>query len=126
MFLNNRKKNRLVPFIIMASLLAGSCMYDKEELLYPGVNTPPTCATVPASFNADILPLITNNCASPGCHDASASGGRIFQNYNQISGAKDRINIRAVVQKSMPASGPLSPAEINKIKCWIEAGALNN
>jgi hypothetical protein len=37
-----------------------------------------------------------------------------------------RINERVILQKSMPPTGPLPPAEINQLKCWIAAGALNN
>jgi hypothetical protein len=37
-----------------------------------------------------------------------------------------RIMQRAVVEKTMPTSGPLLPAEIAKLKCWISSGALNN
>lgn len=126
MFLNNRKKNRSAVFIILGLVLVGGCKYDKEELLSPAPNPSNTCATIPATFNANVLPLVTTKCAIPGCHNAAASGGRIFQNYNQVNLAKDRINTRVVVEKSMPPFGPLSPSEINTLKCWIEAGGLNN
>ncbi|MEO5891363.1 MAG: hypothetical protein ABIQ31_14010 [Ferruginibacter sp.] len=112
--------------LLLVSVLAGSCYYDKEELLYPGNNQPPNCATAPASFSADVLPLVMSKCAIPGCHDATASGGFTFQNYNQVSAAKEMINIQVVIQKTMPATGALPPAEINIIKCWIEGGGLNN
>lgn len=102
------------------------CYKDKEELLYPGSTDSVDCATVPASFAADIQPLITSRCAIPGCHDATASGGAILQTHAQISGKKDRVNQRAIVDKTMPPTGALPPAEIEKIKCWIDAGAPNN
>lgn len=115
-----------LPVFFLMVVLATGCYYDKEELLYPGSNQPVDCTTVAAKFNADVLPLITTKCATSNCHDASAAGGRIFQTYAQISGAKDRINTRAVVEKSMPQTGPLLPAEVNILKCWIESGAPNN
>ena len=102
------------------------CYNNKEEILYPGSFIPVDCNTVPAKFAADVLPLITAKCAIPGCHDATASGGAVFQNYTQISSKKDRIYTRAVIERSMPAAGALLPAEINKLKCWIDGGALNN
>jgi uncharacterized membrane protein len=102
------------------------CYYDNADSLYPGSNQPVNCATVPAKFGADISPLITAKCATAGCHNTTAAGGIILQNYTQISAAKNRINVRAVVEKSMPSSGPLSITEINSIKCWIESGAPNN
>jgi len=126
MLLNNRKRKWLAMAILIVPMVAGSCYYDKEELLYPGSNEPTDCATSPASFNADVRPLITSKCAIPGCHDATASGGFTFQNYNQISSAKDAIKVQAVIQKTMPATGSLSPAEIKTLKCWIESGGLNN
>lgn len=108
------------------SLISSSCYYDKEELLYPGSNLPVDCTTVAAKFSADIAPIMSGKCATSGCHNATAAGGVILQTYAQISAAKDRINVRCVVQKSMPPSGPLPLSEINKLKCWIDAGAPNN
>lgn len=128
----NRYKNKvnsktgLIAVVLAGVLSMQSCYYDKEDVLYPGSTSPANCATTAAKFSANVLPLITSKCAIGGCHDATASGGRIFQNYSQISAAKDRINVRAVVEKSMPSSGPLSTAEVNIIKCWIEGGGLNN
>lgn len=106
--------------------LFSGCYNDKQEILYPGSTTAPDCATVPSKFAADIYPLITSKCAIPDCHDATASGGNTFQNYSQISSKKDRINVRVIMEKSMPPAGALLPDEINKIKCWINNGALNN
>jgi hypothetical protein len=126
MLLNSRKKNWLAVLILIVPVLAGSCKYDKEELLYPDTKQQGVCDTIPASFNAVVFPLITSRCASPGCHDETASGGFTFQNYSQISDAKDMINTQAVIQKTMPETGPLSTAEINKLRCWIENGGLNN
>jgi uncharacterized membrane protein len=119
-------KTGFVIGMIAATAFVQGCYYDKEELLYPGSNTPVDCSTVNAKFAANVQPLIASKCATSGCHDVTASGGLIFQNYSQISGVKDRINARAVTEKTMPPSGPLQPAEINIIKCWIEAGAPNN
>lgn len=120
------KQARILILVFIVVACTQSCYYDKEELLYPGSNTPVDCTTVNAKFAANVLPLISAKCASSGCHDATASGGLILQNHAQISGAKDRINTRAVVEKSMPAAGPLPPSEINIIRCWIESGAPNN
>ena len=119
-------RSRIYISLFIAVAFTQGCYYDKEELLYPGSSTPVDCTTINAKFAADVLPLISSECATSGCHDATASGGLIFQNHAQISGAKDRINTRAVVEKTMPAAGPLQPSEINIIRCWIESGAPNN
>jgi uncharacterized membrane protein len=113
-----------VSLLIMITLVQ-SCTYNKEELLYPGSTLPPSCDSIP-SFQSSIKNIIINKCAISGCHDAFASGGYIFQNYAQISGAKDNIKAAAVVQKIMPLSGTLEPSEINQLRCWIENGAPNN
>lgn len=111
---------------LLAFTLISGCYNNKEELLYPGSNTPPRCATTPAKFSTDVLPLIQSKCAIPGCHNAAASGGLTFQTYTQISAAKLRIHTQAVVQKTMPPTGPLLPAESDKLKCWIDGGGLND
>ena len=77
-------------------------------------------------FSTDVLPLIQSRCATANCHDASASGGIILQNYTQVFTVKDRIKTRAVVQKTMPVFTPLNAAETATLKCWIDNGAINN
>ena len=116
-----------VSIAFFSALAFTSCYYDKEELLYPGSTAAVDCSTVPATFSTEVLPLFTTRCALSGCHNAaSASGGLVLDSYTQANAKKDRINIRAVVEKSMPPTGPLAPAEAAKIKCWIDGGALNN
>lgn len=113
-----------VVFSLLGIILITGCTYNKEELLYPG--QPADCNTIPAKFSSDVLPLITTKCAISNCHDATAAGGFIFSNYTQISSAKDLIKVVAVLQKTMPQTGPLASSEINILKCWIDSGAPNN
>ncbi len=115
----------MVPAFIAAIIVAGSCYYDKSELLYPGSTTEVDCSIINAKFSANVLPLITSKCAIPTCHDA-ASGRVTLISYDQIFAQKDRIYARAVVEKTMPLSGPLLPAESNILKCWINNGAPND
>ena len=123
----HKAKNPLIPTLVSISILfAASCRYDKAELLNPPSNNPINCATSPAKFRSDILPLIASKCATPGCHNTDAAGGVVLQNYAEINSAKDRIYERAVVEKSMPLAGPLPAAEINLLKCWIDNGAKND
>ena len=128
-YINHCEKNKNIFVLSLLSifiLVIPGCYIDKEELLYPGSTLAVDCTSTPAKFATDVQPLILSKCAVSGCHNASASGGLIFQNYAQVNAAKDRINARAVIEKTMPASGALLPAEIAKIKCWIDGGALNN
>ncbi|MEO8771024.1 MAG: hypothetical protein ABI402_13080 [Ferruginibacter sp.] len=123
---NGSSINRMIISLCTTIFILTGCYNDKEDILYPGSNNPTDCATVPSKFATDIYPLITSKCAISGCHDATASGGVILQNYTQVNSKTDRINARAVMEKSMPPTGALLPDEISKIKCWISSGALNN
>lgn len=119
---------RILLFFFMSLIIisGAGCYYDKEELLYAGTATV-DCTTVVAKFAADINPIIQSKCATTGCHSsAAAAGGSVLVTYAQIAGQVTRIMQRAVVEKTMPTSGPLLPAEIAKLKCWISSGALNN
>ena len=117
----------IIPVLLFTLLIINGCYNDNAELLYGSQNT--DCNTVQAKFGTDIIPIVTSRCAIPGCHDANGASnpaGFSLQTYVQISAKKDRINARVVLEKSMPPTGPLTPAEIDKMKCWIASGALNN
>ena len=120
------KKTAMFLLFAGITLMAGSCYYDKGETLYPGTYNVVDCSTVAAKFAANVQPIIQAKCATGGCHDASSAGGVSLLTYDQINAAKDRVKTRAVDQKTMPTSAPLLPAEINTLKCWLEAGAQNN
>jgi hypothetical protein len=111
--------------VILVTMVAiSSCYYDKEEQLYPSsfINVPDTATYY---YAKDIQPIISGSCAISGCHVAGT--GRVdLSTYTGVKNNVAAVNNRAVVIKDMPASGPLSPADINKLKNWIEAGALNN
>ena len=113
-------------FITTVFSIAG-CRYNKEELLYSGRTTHTNCTTINAKFVTDVLPLISSKCATPGCHNAASSaGGAVLVTYSQIVALAAQIKQRSVVEKTMPSNGPLSPAEIAILKCWIDAGAPDN
>lgn len=112
--------------ILPLLLFITGCYNNKEELLYPGSTTPVNCTTAPATFKTHVQPLIVSKCAIPGCHDGSNSTAPIFGSYLQISLYKNVINTRVIVQQTMPPTGPLPPADVSKLKCWIEAGGLDN
>jgi uncharacterized membrane protein len=85
-----------------------------------------SCSNVAAKFAANVAPIISANCATSGCHNSTGAGGLVLQNHAQISAARNRIKTRVIDDKTMPPSGPLPPAQINILKCWIEAGAPND
>ncbi|MBS1733139.1 MAG: hypothetical protein JST02_07560 [Bacteroidetes bacterium] len=119
--------NRAAIICTLLSLFTLSgCYYDKEDLLYPPAGST-DCTTIPAKFSVDIKSIMENKCATSGCHDASTGAGSVtLVTYAQISAAAVRINQRCVIDKTMPPGAPLTTAEINALKCWINSGAPNN
>lgn len=117
-------KNIIYLFLFTCIVLTG-CYYDNEQELYPNNSTTSTTSTTVVTYSGDIQPLMTNKCASPGCHVAGAQSPNL-STYNGVSTNKDRVRIRAVVQKTMPSAGPLSNSDIAKLDSWIQAGAPNN
>ena len=108
---------RIVIFLFIIGSLS-SCDYNKSDVL-------PECATVPARFAADVLPLIHSKCAI-ACHNAfSTNAGGPLTNYTQIKAKADLIKFM-VETRQMPQVGSLTDAEIQVISCWVEAGAPNN
>src|SRR5207302_3794555 len=108
--------------------------------------TPP-----PPSFSRDILRIFTNNsartCAQPGCHSGSRPAGN--QNLEKGSAYANIVNVASSEQPKlkrvlpgdaansylfqkvaaglMPRTGgPLTAADIDLIRQWINAGAANN
>ena len=91
------------------------------------------------SFNADILPILTNQCAFAGCHVAGGPYGIDLRTYNTvIAGGKDDDTVIAgdareselvevIIEGEMPPNGPPLPAaQTQLIIDWVNAGAKNN
>ncbi|MEN9700595.1 MAG: hypothetical protein RLZZ301_1793 [Bacteroidota bacterium] len=108
--------------LISTVFMLPSCKKDKV----PVTNLPNCVDTV--SFNADILPLMQNNCV--GCHDAgNASAGYDFSSYDMISSNASAAltSMRASGSLLMPQGGPALPdSVIQKLECWIAQGKLPN
>ena len=92
-------------------------------------------------FKNDILPLIVSNCATSGCHDqSSAQEGVVLVDYASIitsgeikPGNPDGSELYEAIteddpEKRMPPSpnAGLSVEQIQKIRTWIQQGALDN
>ena len=91
------------------------------------------------SFNADILPILTNRCAFAGCHVAGGPGGIDLRTYNALNAggedgaiviagdARDSELVEQIVEGEMPPNGPPLPAaQIQLIIDWIHEDAKNN
>jgi hypothetical protein len=75
------------------------------------------------SFENSIQAIITNNCATSGCHN-----GSIFPDLRSFSNIQARASsIKArTANKSMPRGSTLSQEQIDIIACWVDDGALQN
>jgi hypothetical protein len=129
--------NRLI-FITLStvSIIFSSCYYDVNEELNPTKKNT-TCDTLNAKFANDILPILNTNCNSSGCHNnASAGGGYVLDNYNDVKSALDNDSARVVssithdnstnVEYMPKGGGKLSDCEIKKIIIWISSGYPEN
>jgi hypothetical protein len=94
------------------------------------------------SYSGEIQPIFDNNCAESGCHIPGPAYGLSLNNYAElmqgglsgpvvIAGDPDTsIMVRRLegdIIPQMPYQRPaLSPSDIQKIRDWIEQGALDN
>lgn len=91
------------------------------------------CDTTNVTFSGVIKPLITTKCV--GCHSASNPGGGIkLTSYTEIKTQVNNQKLWGAINhlpgyKPMPypAGGPKMPqCELDQIRIWIQAGALDN
>ena len=90
------------------------------------------------SFQHEVLPLLISNCAYSGCHDKiTAEDGIVLDSYeNVIKEVKPNDPGNSELYESIietdpddimppPPAAPLTNAEINLIRDWINQGAQN-
>ncbi|MBL7856567.1 MAG: SprB repeat-containing protein [Cyclobacteriaceae bacterium] len=75
------------------------------------------------SWATDILPIMTNSCATTGCHNGiDRMDWRIYANAKtHAADIKKRTQ-----DKSMPFNGGLPQNQIDLIACWVDDGAPEN
>ncbi|MDI9876648.1 c-type cytochrome [Flectobacillus rivi] len=114
----------VVESLIVGLILLGmgACTNKKDDILNPN-----DCSGIEVKFSTNINPIIQSSCAfNSGCHGVgSVNGPGAFTDYAKISASANAIK-DAVVSKRMPLGATLSDADIQKIKCWVSSGALNN
>lgn len=102
-----------------------SCYKDNKETLYPVGG----CDTSTITWSKDIQSIVTNSCAGSGCHDAAtASGSYALHTYAGVKTIVDNGRFLAVIESgSMPKNAAkLDDCTINKVRRWINTGALQN
>ncbi|MEQ1825687.1 MAG: DUF1549 domain-containing protein [Pirellula sp.] len=128
--------------IAVLAILACSfvrCRYTEADEPKPGTAVPES----ELSFAKDVLPILRANCL--GCHqDAKKLGGYLMTTYDGLLAGGESQSKAIVPGKSvdshllqliqpvdgkaeMPKNGkPLSSVEIETIRRWIDAGAIND
>lgn len=117
----------LLAFVVFQN----SCIKDQGEL--PQAKKVNVC-TVAVSYSVDIVPIMTNNCSTKGCHTSTGTGKGDFTNYAGVASKADApvgngsIRARALNGNPswMPTGGPIADSLRQKIDCWLQQGAQNN
>lgn len=83
------------------------------------------------SFSKDVFPLIVTRCYGEGamCHAGTSRATVRFTSHKTIKAYKKKILKRIDDERApMPPTNqtPLRQEELEILKSWIEAGALNN
>ncbi len=98
-----------------------SCVYNVEN---EGMVIDDLCDPA-VSYSATIQPLIATNCMP--CHGEDG-GIPEAPNLTTYTAVQSRASLIKEVTQSrrMPQEGTLTDAEIAAIKCWVDAGAMDN
>lgn len=127
-----------IGLVLLMGISLGSCIH--EPMIYPedpGDTTEPGCVDDGLiCFESSVLPIFLSSCARVGCHDSqSHEEGYVLNTYNNVlkkgirPGDANDSKIYEVLFESgddrMPPDAPLSQAQKDSIKVWINQGAKN-
>jgi uncharacterized membrane protein len=107
----------------IVALSVSSCYYDNSEDLYPV--DPNACETTELTYDANVKAIFSQNCSVSGCHVAGAQTPAL-ETYTEVKDNLTRIEFRALIEKTMPPSGPLTSCEQSQLTQWIADGAPEN
>jgi Planctomycete cytochrome C len=132
------KINYTIGLVLLMGISIGSCIH--EPMIYPedpGDTTEPGCVDDGLiCFESSVLPIFLSSCARVGCHDSqSHEEGYVLNTYTNIlkkgirPGDANDSKIYEVLFENgddrMPPDAPLSQAQKDSIKVWINQGAKN-
>ena len=110
-------KHLLNLSLALSVVLITACTKDEVEENLPNKD----CLTA-YTYNADISMIINDNCVS--CH--SGVQPPRLTNYSEVINSIERVKARAITEKTMPESKPLSDSDIEKLNCWINQNTPEN
>ena len=126
------KRTLIVVISTLALITLAGCYKDVTS---PGQD--PNAPPQNVSYSGDVQPIFDANCTTSGCHDEKPSHNPSLvptKSYNALmSGGYVNTAVPTsskiyteVKSGSMPPSGALKQADIQKILDWIRLGAPNN
>jgi hypothetical protein len=77
----------------------------------------PTCDGTASTYNSNIKTILDGACTSSGCHPQYAS----YAGLRGILG-DGQFTSHVLTSQDMPRNSSLSADQLNKIKCWADAG----
>ena len=123
-------KKYTLALLFLCGILCRACYYDNEEDLYQFVQGE-TCTVTDATYAADIVPLLVAHCNR--CHRNERQDGNVnLEGYSNVKPYVDNGSLfgttnHEVGYSVMPTNGIKIPScEIEKMRIWIENGALDN
>ncbi len=133
-------KTRIGLYVSMLVVFfLGACKHEPQKVEPEPVPLTPTisqgCSPDTVYFMKDIQPLLESSCAISGCHDATTAADGVnltsYQNILQtggiIAGNPTGSELyQQVSSNAMPPNNPLSQAQKDLIKIWIQQGAKYN
>ncbi len=120
--------------VLISLVLLNGCYKDKAEKLYPGAGGT-VCDTLAMKYAVNIQPILTTNCAVPGCHttlDKPSAGGYAYDSHAEtmvtVTSGKLLKSIKHLPGASAMPKGAakMERCNIDKINAWVNQGALNN
>jgi len=128
------KRSHFFTALFVLSVVVYACSKSNEtDVRARSYGTLPSdCDTAHMSFTTDIKPILQTYCYA--CHsnaNYAISGARLEDYSDVVHHVEDGDILGTITHAAgfpaMPQDGPkLSDCNINKIKAWINAGAINN
>jgi hypothetical protein len=127
------KLSKLIVLLVCLSLVTWSCASDNLDDLTKDDPIVNTCDTSNVTFSGTVAPLTTTNCAIQNCHMGNfPSAGYDLTTYEGVKAIVDKELLFKVIShaagvSAMPqGKAQLEQCDIDKVKAWIDAGALND
>ncbi len=125
------KKYKFISLLLISLLIMNAC--EKDYLTPKKVDI-----NFPVSFVENVVPILTEDCATPTCHVSGAQSPNLSASkaYDELTGlgyvdttnAEESLLYKRIIAtiKPMPPATKLSAEEIGYILAWIKQGAQNN